>query len=245
VNKDTLPRFKNWRGEYTIVGLLAVALAIAGAVVEFPIKAKGLWQVLFPTAQQFSVTNNRGWQTLFDVVKRKQSNVIEMYDWGGYYDLTNLGDAVVTVTDFRVLWPAVVFNGQSLTLEMLGALGSSLSIDVFDDAASLERFTDGKESSGAHLHETFPLVIPPHSTRHVIIHFILDITYGGKQLVFQREDEAYMWLSRSLALSQNADGTFHCGFKVVPVQAVTSDGKTLSYNPQTTLLLPGCKLTLP
>ena len=156
--------------------------------------------------------------------------------WEGFYEFRNPGDKTIVITDFRVNGiPPRAFEGKPLSVM---TRSSPNSVTVF---GNLDRINTGKDPRPTKL----PIDVPPHTTRYLKIHLILDVSSGDETLKFQDESEAYKWFSAAIGLQQSADGHFWCAFTGFPIEVSTADHETLKYEPLTVLLVPGCQMHFP
>ena len=151
----------------------------------------------------------------------------------------NPTDKQVTIADFRVLWPLVSFKGQELRLIRRSKPDR---INVFGDLDTLIKAHEQKSDQNA---TKFPVTIPPHTSRFLIVHLVFDLLSGERgPLEFPDENKAYKLLSSALGWKPESDGDFHCLNKDITVEIITPDREQLKFASLTGLIVPGCFMYL-
>jgi tetratricopeptide (TPR) repeat protein len=188
--------------------------------------------------EAFAVKNLLPFQRTFAALK--SAGAYKGFAWPGVYEISNPTDRQVTIVDFRVLWPPASFEGKELRL---AARSKPDRISVFDDLDALIKAQEEESDRNA---TKFPIQIPPHTRRYVIVHFVFDLlSKEGRPFEFQDQEKAYHLLSASLGWKPNSDGKFDCLNEDITVEITTPGREQLKFASLTGLLMPGCQLYLP
>ena len=163
------------------------------------------------------------------------------FEWPGFYEITNLSKKPVTLTGFRVTWAPASFEGKHLRLVLRT---NPSEVVLFNDENAVIDSVEGKAKDPSTT--KFPVTIPPHATYFLRIHCIFDLLSGEKPLKFQDENDAHKWIAGAVGLPPGANGKVRCVSNAhVPVEISTADGRTLKYEPETVLFVPGCVINVP
>jgi hypothetical protein len=184
------------------------------------------------------IRNCLQFQTTLDAIKSEAS--YKQFEWPGFYEFRNPSDKAIVLTDFRITTKPNLFEEKQVRVM---TRSKPDRIEAFGNLDDMNAPQESGTAKSVPIH--FPIAIPPHGTRYLKIHVVLDVSAPDKTLEFQDETEANKWVSAAIGLQQNPNGHFRCAATGFPIEVSTADHKTLKYEPFTALIVPGCEMVIP